>query len=330
MIGAKPPAPGEEASRGRRRRGRRSRPATEVARAADARHRQPGVGRVLRRPRARARAHAARRDLDRDVGGAELVLPVARALRPAGGARDRPVLRLPGGQGALRAVLGAASTGRCCATRARSFLEAGGRIEEADMVLRMLRVAIPAAEPGSDGTPATRPRRSRCCTRSAASRPTAARCARARRSSRSSRFLLYDSAYPGSVASSVEALRAALTTADAAAPLLAAGAAARAADRRPRAPAARAREPAALAQIARAGAGRARADRPRHRRPLLRDRRAGGGPSVATPSCTEMNFAIRYLTDVRLRRRRRRQPQRAAGQARRQRRASAATSSACG
>ena len=32
--------------------------------------------------------------------------------------RTGPVLGLPGGQGALRAVLGAASTGRCCATRA--------------------------------------------------------------------------------------------------------------------------------------------------------------------------------------------------------------------
>ena len=76
--------------------------------AADARHRQPRLGRVLRRPGARARPDDARRDLDRDVGGAQLVLPAARPLRPAGGARDRPVLRLPGGQGALRAVLGAA------------------------------------------------------------------------------------------------------------------------------------------------------------------------------------------------------------------------------
>ena len=38
---------------------------------------------------------------------------------------------------------GASPIGRCCATKARAFLEAGGRIEEADMVLRMLRVAIP-------------------------------------------------------------------------------------------------------------------------------------------------------------------------------------------
>ena len=98
----------------------------------------------------------------------------------------------------------------------RAFLEAGGRIEEADMVLRMLRVAVPA-EPLPDGTatatPATRARRSRCCRRSAAFRPTAARSARHRASAAVARFLLYDATYPGSVASSVEALRDALVDA---------------------------------------------------------------------------------------------------------------------
>ena len=61
----------------------------------------------------------------------------------------------------------------------RSFLEAGGRIEEADMVLRMLRVAIPVQplERPAATRWATRPRRSRCSRPSAASRPTGARCA---------------------------------------------------------------------------------------------------------------------------------------------------------
>ncbi|MGA2926143.1 MAG: alpha-E domain-containing protein [Solirubrobacteraceae bacterium] len=96
----------------------------------------------------------------------------------------------------------------------RAFLEAGGRIEEADMVLRMLRVTVPPepqASPGEDegegealallqavgGFQAYR--------RAGRSAPTIGRVVR---------FLLYDGAYPGSVASSVEALRDALTSAD--------------------------------------------------------------------------------------------------------------------
>ena len=93
----------------------------------------------------------------------------------------------------------------------RAFLEAGGRIEEADMVLRMLRVAIPAGslEEGYEtealallhavgGFQAYR--------RAVRVAPTVGPVVR---------FLLFDSAYPGSVASSVEALAAALTAADA-------------------------------------------------------------------------------------------------------------------
>ena len=95
----------------------------------------------------------------------------------------------------------------------RSFLEAGGRIEEADMMLRMLRVAIPTATPANDsgregeaiavlhatgGLQAYR--------RAVRFSPTLDLVAR---------FLLYDSAYPGSIAFAVEALRSALLTADA-------------------------------------------------------------------------------------------------------------------
>ncbi len=93
----------------------------------------------------------------------------------------------------------------------RAFLEAGGRIEEADMILRMLRVAIPqgSLEDGHEtealallhavgGFQAYR--------RAVRHAPTVGPVLR---------FLLYDSAYPGSVASSVAALSAALSAADA-------------------------------------------------------------------------------------------------------------------
>jgi uncharacterized alpha-E superfamily protein len=92
-----------------------------------------------------------------------------------------------------------------------SFLEAGGRIDAADMVLRMLRVAVPSEPAGSGheaeaiallhavgGFQAYR--------RAVRYPPTVGPVAR---------FLLYDSSYPGSVAASVEALHAALQAADA-------------------------------------------------------------------------------------------------------------------
>jgi uncharacterized alpha-E superfamily protein len=92
-----------------------------------------------------------------------------------------------------------------------SFLEAGGQIEAADMVLRMLRVAVPPAPKGEgsegealallhavSGFQAYR--------RAVRAAPTVGPVAR---------FLLYDSSYPGSVASSVSALHSALSHADA-------------------------------------------------------------------------------------------------------------------
>jgi uncharacterized alpha-E superfamily protein len=93
----------------------------------------------------------------------------------------------------------------------RAFLEAGGRIEEADMILRMLRVAIPAG-PLEEGHE----------TEALALLHAVGGFQAYRRAVRVApavgpviRFLLFDYAYPGSVASSVEALSAALTAADA-------------------------------------------------------------------------------------------------------------------
>jgi len=96
----------------------------------------------------------------------------------------------------------------------RSFLEAGGRLEEADMVLRMLRVAVPygdgdTGDAGHEGEALAvlhavgGLHAYRRGVRYAPTLPLVGR------------FLLYDSAYPASVAFAVDALRAALTNADA-------------------------------------------------------------------------------------------------------------------
>jgi uncharacterized alpha-E superfamily protein len=93
----------------------------------------------------------------------------------------------------------------------RSFLQAGGRIEEADMVLRMLRVAVPP-EPWSTGYEGEALALLHALgglqayRRAVPTAPTIEPVVR---------FLFYESDYPGSVASSVQALRDALATADA-------------------------------------------------------------------------------------------------------------------
>jgi uncharacterized alpha-E superfamily protein len=93
----------------------------------------------------------------------------------------------------------------------RSFLEAGGRIDAADMVLRMLRVALPP-EPVRGGHEAEALALLHAVggfqayRRAVRHPPTVGPVAR---------FLLYDSSYPGSVASNVDALHAALLGADA-------------------------------------------------------------------------------------------------------------------
>ena len=153
----------------------------------------------------------------------------------------------------------------------RAFLEAGGRIEEADMVLRMLRVAIPPG--GLDDGHETEGAGAAAGGRRLPGLP-------ARRAPRAD----------GRAGDPLPALRLGLPRlgrvlgrgADRrafgrrrAAAIVAAGAAARAADRRPRAPAARPGGGRRACSDARTGTGRAGARRSRHRRPLFCDRRAG-------------------------------------------------------
>jgi uncharacterized alpha-E superfamily protein len=101
---------------------------------------------------------------------------------------------------------------------ARAFLVAGGRIEAADMVLRMLRVALPP-ERDVDGEGRELPRRDgnalallravggfQAFMRAAAAPPNAEPV---------SRFMLYEREFPDSVAASVESLASALERVDA-------------------------------------------------------------------------------------------------------------------
>jgi uncharacterized alpha-E superfamily protein len=103
---------------------------------------------------------------------------------------------------------------------ARAFLVAGGRIESADMVLRMLRVAMPASgEPDADPAHPDGVRDGQALAllqavggfqafRRAVPAPANAGPV--------ARFLLYERAYPDSVAASVDAVQHALSDADAA------------------------------------------------------------------------------------------------------------------
>ncbi len=96
---------------------------------------------------------------------------------------------------------------------AYAFLDAGGRFESADMVLRMLRVALPVGEE-HDAAPRDGQALAllaavgglQAFRRARAAAPTAAAVAR---------FLLYTRSYPDSVAASLDAVRDALELADA-------------------------------------------------------------------------------------------------------------------
>ena len=178
---------------------------------------------------------------------------------------------------------------------AHAFLQAGAAIESADMVLRMLRVALPADAAEAPRRTCATARRWRCCRPSAASRPTGARCRRRRTRGPVARFLLFERDYPDSVAFSIEALHAALTAAD---PSYRSSPAVLRLSRLMADLDFRARTAAdddgSVAEHARRRPARAAAGRSRHRRPLLWD----PGAARRAPG-RRMNFAIRYLTEYR-------------------------------
>jgi uncharacterized alpha-E superfamily protein len=100
---------------------------------------------------------------------------------------------------------------------ARSFLTAGGQIEEADMVLRMLRVASPAVGDGAGLSESSQDHEAEALALLQAVGGFQAFRRHLRRAptlASVSRFLLYESQYPGSVLASLEELREALETAD--------------------------------------------------------------------------------------------------------------------
>jgi uncharacterized alpha-E superfamily protein len=101
---------------------------------------------------------------------------------------------------------------------ARSFLDAGGRIEEADMVLRMLRVALPsgaAAAVAAGEPPQTYEAEALALLHAVGGFQAFRRHLRQAQTLESvGGFLLYESQYPGSVRASLEELRDALETAD--------------------------------------------------------------------------------------------------------------------
>ncbi len=100
---------------------------------------------------------------------------------------------------------------------ARSFLGAGGQIEEADMVLRMLRVASPAVDEDTDPDQSPQDHQGEALALLQAVGGFQAFRRHLRRVptlTAVGRFLLYESQYPGSVLASLEELRAALETAD--------------------------------------------------------------------------------------------------------------------
>jgi uncharacterized alpha-E superfamily protein len=98
---------------------------------------------------------------------------------------------------------------------ARAFLEAGGRIESADMVLRMLRVAMPAAD-GATSADGVRDGQALALLQAVGGFQAFRRAVPAPANAGPvTRFLLYERAYPDSVAASVDAVQHALADADA-------------------------------------------------------------------------------------------------------------------
>jgi uncharacterized alpha-E superfamily protein len=98
---------------------------------------------------------------------------------------------------------------------ARAFLVAGGRIESADMVLRMLRVAMPAAGEEGVGSDGVRDGQALALLQAVGGFQAFRRAVPAPANAGPvTRFLLYERAYPDSVAASVDAVHNALHDAD--------------------------------------------------------------------------------------------------------------------
>jgi uncharacterized alpha-E superfamily protein len=96
---------------------------------------------------------------------------------------------------------------------AHAFLQAGSAIESADMVLRMLRVALPAD--GADSETHVRDGQALALLQAVGGFQAYRRSVPAPPNARPvARFLLFERDYPDSVAFSIEALHAALTAAD--------------------------------------------------------------------------------------------------------------------
>ena len=104
------------------------------------------------RARARGRAHGARRDQRRDVGGDQhdRARP-ARRRQPGWAAPAGPYLASQYVKQRTALIWGVADRSML-RDEAKCFLDAGGLIEVSDMVLRMLRVALP---PGGTARPPT-------------------------------------------------------------------------------------------------------------------------------------------------------------------------------
>jgi uncharacterized alpha-E superfamily protein len=97
---------------------------------------------------------------------------------------------------------------------AHAFLQAGAAIEAGDMVLRMLRVALPPGEDGAEDH--LRDGQALALLQAVGGFQAYRRAVPAPPNARPvARFLLFESDYPDSVAFSIEALHAALTAADA-------------------------------------------------------------------------------------------------------------------
>lgn len=98
---------------------------------------------------------------------------------------------------------------------ARAFLVAGGRIESADMVLRMLRVAMPADGEEAEGADGVRDGQALALLQAVGGFQAFRRAVPAPANAGPvARFLLYERAYPDSVAASVDAVHRALEDAD--------------------------------------------------------------------------------------------------------------------